>query len=567
VEEVNNRSDSLSVIDLRRESTPVVFKSLDTSSSINELRFYSDRDLDHKTAFSSSMEKIVSHSDIDNTFLSPLVAKYKRILDTHDQELTLMEKKEACRKNDPKFIAKNQEKEDHEEACRKRREKYHSSEYSKKKMMKQEVDRARKREVRSKFTMTDVLKEKINKKSALRRQRTKEAKLLNDLFPYDKSKFPVEWMERPPKKTCMKENDRSYLMYPERMGTVFKGTKGSFRDAGGKVMSDGMTMSITTNSFAKVMFMLLRKLDTKKGRNMVTLDLGSGQGIPSILMGQFFGDGCLGLHIGIEQDPGLVASSRYNAKLVATKALVNFNRGYFHKQYIQNHGETEHTCFPNALFVHGDICNITSLKPFDVLYGFDAANCYKSKRHVADLWNQANPENRNSHGMSECPNPKHLLSNSNFQEIMNLGFRDIFQFSQVEVRFSGSNEGRVTYHYGRKSLLKKGKNNQTYSYENPLPVDKVCPIFQSAWKDYLTGRSQMEKASRTCPCNQAILDRLLSDGYYLETLPKRTDRVRHIRSMKIADLEAAAWKGYKPVEVVEADDAGTIFSNISTISE
>ena len=377
---------------------------------------------------------------------------------------------------------------------------------------------------------------------SLRRQRTKDAKILNDLFPYDKSKFPVEWMQRPPKKTCMKENDRSYLMYPERMGTVLKGTKGSFRGAGGKVMSDGMTMSITTNSFAKVMFMLLRKLDTKKARNMVTLDLGSGQGIPSILMGQFFGDGCLGLHIGIEQDPGLVASSRYNAKLVATKALVNFNRGYFHKQYIQNHGETEHTCFPNALFVHGDICDITSLKPFDVLYGFDAANCPKSKRHVADLWNQANPENRNSHGMSKCPNPKHLLSNSNFQEMLDLGFQDIVPYSQVEVRFSGSNEGRVTYHYGRKSLQEQGKNNQTYSYENPLPVDEVCPIFQSAWKDYLAGRSQMEKASRTCPCNQAILDRLLSEEYYIETLPKRTDRKRISRSQEDNDREGGLLK-------------------------
>jgi hypothetical protein len=207
------------------------------------------------------------------------------------------------------------------------------------------------------------------------------------------------------------------------------------------------------------------------------------------------------------------------------------------------------------------------LKPFDVLYGFDAANCSKSKRHVADLWNQANPENRNSHGMSKCPNPKHLLSNSNFQEILDLGFQDIVPYSQVEVRFSGSNESRVTYHYGRKSLLKKGKNNQIYSYENPLPVDEVCPIFQSAWKDYRAGRSEMEKASRIFPCNQAILDRLLSEDYYLESLPKRTDRMRSVRLMKFADLEAAAWEGDKPVEVVEADDAGTIFSNISTISE
>jgi hypothetical protein len=89
---------------------------------------------------------------------------------------------------------------------------------------------------------------------------------------------------------------------------------------------------------------------------MITLDLGSGQGFPSLLMGQFFCDGHLGLHIGIEQDPGLVASSRFNARLVATKALVNFKRGFFDKEYIKKHGETEHTHFPSALFVHGDIC-------------------------------------------------------------------------------------------------------------------------------------------------------------------------------------------------------------------
>jgi hypothetical protein len=117
--------------------------------------------------------------------------------------------------------------------------------------------------------------------------------------------------------------------------------------------------------------------------------------------------------------------------------------------------------------VHGDICNITSLKPFDVLYGFDAANCSESKRHVADLWNQANPQNRHSHGMSECPNPKHLLSNRDFQEILDLGFQDIVPYSQVEVRFSGSTETRKTYHYARERLLKQGKNNQQYSYENP----------------------------------------------------------------------------------------------------
>ena len=35
-------------------------------------------------------------------------------------------------------------------------------------------------------------------------QQSEEAMLLNDLFPYDKSKFPVEWMERLPRKICMK---------------------------------------------------------------------------------------------------------------------------------------------------------------------------------------------------------------------------------------------------------------------------------------------------------------------------------------------------------------------------
>jgi hypothetical protein len=101
---------------------------------------------------------------------------------------------------------------------------------------------------------------------------------------------------------------------------VFKGIKGSFRDTKGKVTGNGMTISIMTNSFIKIMFMQLKKLDVEKGWNIITLDLNSGQGFPSLLMGQFLADGHLGLHIGIKQDPGLVASSRFNAKLVGSKA-------------------------------------------------------------------------------------------------------------------------------------------------------------------------------------------------------------------------------------------------------
>jgi hypothetical protein len=146
--------------------------------------------------------------------------------------------------------------------------------------------------------------------------------------------------------------------------------------------------------------------------------------------------------------------------------------------------------------------------------------------------------------MSKCPNPKHLLSNSNFQEMLDLGFQDIVLYSQVKVQISGSNESRVTYHYGRKSLQEQGKYNQTYSYENPLPVDEVCPIFQSAWKDYLAGRSQMEQASKighnSNLCNQVIQDRLLSNEYYLETLPKRTDRKRISSSQEDVDHEVGA---------------------------
>jgi hypothetical protein len=83
--------------------------------------------------------------------------------------------------------------------------------------------------------------------------------------------------------------------------------------------------------------------------------------------------------------------------------------------------------FHNALFIHGDICNIKSLKPFDILYGFNAANCSNLERHMANLWNQANPQSHHLHGMSECPNPKHLLSDSDFPEIWDLGFQDIAQ--------------------------------------------------------------------------------------------------------------------------------------------
>ncbi len=359
-----------------------------------------------------------------------------------------------------------------------------------------------------------------------------QARLLNCLFPFDKSKFLVDWMERSTKNVRTNAKNIAHYAYPKRMGTVFKGTKGSFRDSQGKVTSDGITLTVTISSFAKVMFMLLKELDIKKGRNLITLDLGSGQGIPSMLMSQFYGDGPSGLHIGIEQDQGLVATSRYNAKIVASTAQESFHRGCYEKEYIEMHGETEKTCFPNTLFVHGDICQISSLKPFDVLYGFDAANSTESKRHIAKLWNQANPGTRNLHGMSQCPNPKHLLSNSNMQEILDLGFADIIPLSKVKIRISGSGETLTTYLYGRESLLEQGKNNQTYSYENPLPLGEVCPIFQSAWKDYLAGRRQMEDTNSHV-CNRAILDRLLSEEYYQETLPKRSERKRISRSQEL----------------------------------
>jgi hypothetical protein len=160
---------------------------------------------------------------------------------------------------------------------------------------------------------------------------------------------------------------------------------------------------------------------------------------------------------------------------------------------------------------------------------------------VADLWNQANPQNRDLHGMSECPNPKHIISNSNYQEMVNLGFADIVLVSQVQARFSGSAETCMTYHYARRSLLDQGKHNQKYSHENPVPLDEVCPIFQSAWKDYLDGRSHMEQAQTSDPdvilFNRVIQDRLLSDGYYQETLPKVSDRKRNSSRHDLEDCE------------------------------
>jgi hypothetical protein len=43
-------------------------------------------------------------------------------------------------------------------------------------------------------------------------------------------------------------------------------------------------------------------------------------------------------------------------------------------------------------------------------------------------------------------------------------------------------------------------------------------------------------------CNQVIEDRLLSDEYYLETLPRRTDRKRISRSQEEDDREGGLLK-------------------------
>ena len=94
--------------------------------------------------------------------------------------------------------------------------------------------------------------------------------------------------------------------------------------------------------------------------------------------------------------------------------------------------------------------------------------------------------------------------------------------------FSGSTEKCKTYYLVRKSLLKQGKNNLKYSYENPVPLDEVCPIFRWEWMDYLDRRRQMENATSDCVCNQSIMNRLLSDEYYQETFTKQAGRVRYV---------------------------------------
>ena len=117
------------------------------------------------------------------SLFSPLVAKYKEMIDTIDRELALHEEKEAQKKYDPKIISRNQEMEDHKKTLQKHHEKYHSSDYHEMKLMKQAKDHVKKREMRSKFTIPVELMKKKNKKKSLRIERKNEAKLIMNCFP------------------------------------------------------------------------------------------------------------------------------------------------------------------------------------------------------------------------------------------------------------------------------------------------------------------------------------------------------------------------------------------------
>lgn len=90
-----------------------------------------------------------------------------------------------------------------------------------------------------------------------------------------------------------------------------------------------------------------------RNRKIVSLDAGSGNGIPSIIFSQYLFDN--GFHVGLELCPGLVSNSMRNLKQLTTKGMVNLLAKKFDRESVLEVGELGYNVPPRCHFVPGDI--------------------------------------------------------------------------------------------------------------------------------------------------------------------------------------------------------------------
>ena len=90
-----------------------------------------------------------------------------------------------------------------------------------------------------------------------------------------------------------------------------------------------------------------------RNRKIVSLDAGSGNGLPSIIFSQFLFDH--GFHVGMEQCPGLLSNSITNIKELTAKGMVSLLARKFDRESVLEVGELGDNVPPRCHFVLGDI--------------------------------------------------------------------------------------------------------------------------------------------------------------------------------------------------------------------
>jgi len=90
-----------------------------------------------------------------------------------------------------------------------------------------------------------------------------------------------------------------------------------------------------------------------RNRKIVSLDAGSGNGLPPLIFSEFLFD--RGFHVGLELCPGLVSNSMRNLKQLTAKGLVSLLAKKFDRDSVLKVGELGDNVPPRCHFVRGDI--------------------------------------------------------------------------------------------------------------------------------------------------------------------------------------------------------------------
>lgn len=405
------------------------------------------------------------------------------------------------------------------------------SKYSKDCMLretKQKKSREYQKELRKKLNDDPVKKEEFKRKRSeyMARIRAYEKWATNHNMRYESmsDKVPTKMSQKETTLSFGKVS-RNYLFVFPRMKTLGQDIYYE-REPLGK-MGDGVFQEITPASMQNVTCMAWTLLGGDWRASFAnSLDNGSGMGNPSTYFSQCYFE--FGFHVGVEFDKGMTNSAVGNLKRLTEKGFANYKAGYFDPEYIAQHGELCHVRPPNVALLHGDIEQYKHLAGFDFIYGFDKVNSWTTKEAVRLAWD---------HPMSK--NCKLMITNSDMNEVRDLGYTDLVQVGKIKIQFARmgrGSESRTSYFYMRKSFHSLPKNKWTFEFESPElevghPFNDVWEIFNQGRLDPVT-----KKLREDCAINWKIIEMNLkqdTDVNFVERVDRST------RNMKVNYNEKA----------------------------